>query len=188
MLIMLLLTPIEFSLISSASAAKTGSSCKKVNAKDWDGNKPIVCKKNKSGKLVWTLFGASSQTTKSSATPTPKNYPLSVSLTVLNAIVAVDGDLGTRICNGGGATYPDINANTGVEIRDGNGSLIATAVLGSSTVILNSPWGSHCVFKPAISLKKSDFYQIKIGTRYNKSFSFDDLVLENWKIELSIGK
>lgn len=177
---MVLLAPIDFSLISSASAAKTGSTCKKLNAKGWDGDKPIVCKKNKSGKLVWTKF--------ESSPTTPISYPLSIKLVVLGAVLAIgQTDFDIRVCSGGGAKYRDINSSTGVEIRDGNGSLFATGVLGSPTVILNSPWLSDCVFQPTIMLKKSDFYQIKIGTRYEKSFSFDDLVRENWKISLSIG-
>ena len=55
LLIMLLLAPIEISLISTASANEyPGSTCKKLNAKDWYGTDQIVCKKNKKGKLVWT--------------------------------------------------------------------------------------------------------------------------------------
>ena len=55
MLIMLLLAPVEFSLISSANAAKTGSNCSKLNTKSTDGNKPLICKKNAKGKLVWMI-------------------------------------------------------------------------------------------------------------------------------------
>ena len=43
-------------------AAKVGSSCSKVNSKSWDGETPIVCKKNTKGKLVWTLFSSNSGT------------------------------------------------------------------------------------------------------------------------------
>lgn len=53
-LVFSLLIPSQISLASSASAAKTGSTCTKLNTKSIDGSKPLVCKKNTSGKLVWT--------------------------------------------------------------------------------------------------------------------------------------
>jgi hypothetical protein len=53
-LVFSLLLPSQISLVSSASAAKTGSTCTKLNTKSIDGSKPLVCKKNSSGKLVWT--------------------------------------------------------------------------------------------------------------------------------------
>jgi hypothetical protein len=45
---------VGLSLMPAASAAKTGSTCTKLNTKSIDGSKPLVCKKNTSGKLVWT--------------------------------------------------------------------------------------------------------------------------------------
>ncbi len=54
MLIMLLLMPIEISLSSQASAAKTGSTCTKLNTKSTDGSVQLVCRKNANGKLIWS--------------------------------------------------------------------------------------------------------------------------------------
>ena len=177
MLIMLLVTPIEFSLISSASAAKTGSTCKKLNAKGWDGDKPIVCKKNKSGKLIWTVFGNSAST-----------YNLSISLVVYESgLNTGKPELDPPTCGFTGK-YKDLNKKTAVEVRDGNGNLLALGVLGSPTTTPNKPYNSDCLYQPIIKLKKSDFYQVKIGTRYDELFSFQNLVDEQWKIPLSIGE
>ena len=50
-----------------AQAARTGAKCTKLNAKSWDGNTPIVCKKKSKGKLKWIKFG-SGTTSKSGST------------------------------------------------------------------------------------------------------------------------
>jgi hypothetical protein len=57
-----------FTTSPNSFAEKVGSTCKKLNQKSWSGEIPIVCKKNKSGKLVWTQFSISpSQSTNKSA-------------------------------------------------------------------------------------------------------------------------
>ena len=179
LLVILLLIPLEFSLISIANATKTGSACKKVNAKGLDGKNPIVCKKNKSGKLVWTSIAVS--------TPKSVEYTLSIVLTEFNETNFTSDTDNIGLCNNGGARYKDIAATTRIEVRDGSGILLATGALGSAQVdYLGGPM-ANCVFNPMIKLKKSDFYQIKIGNRYNESFSFIELVNQKWKIELSIG-
>ncbi len=175
MLIMLLVMPIEVSLSSQASAAKAGSTCKKLNAKGWDGNKPIVCKKNKSGKLIWTVFGNSAST-----------YDLSISLVVYeSAVNSGKPELDSLTCGFIGK-YKDLNRKTAIEIRDGNGGLLALSALGSPTATPNQSYNSDCLYQPIIKLKKSEFYQVKIGTRYDKLFSFQNLIDEQWKISLAI--
>lgn len=64
--------------IPNSYAAKTGQSCKKVNAKSWDGNKPIVCKKV-NGKLIWTRFASATARGKS---PAPVSTTTSSSQTI----------------------------------------------------------------------------------------------------------
>ena len=162
----------------SANAARTGSACKKVNSKSWDGNSPIVCKKNKSGKLVWSKF--------STASPVKKTYALSVQLIEVDETLPSSNDQAVWFCDNGGKAYKDIYAATGIEVRDGNSNLLATGVLGSATVVDDGALGS-CVFQVTLDLKEADFYQIKIGRRYDKSFSFQEMVNENWKLELIIG-
>jgi hypothetical protein len=178
-LVILLLVPIEFSLISTANASKTGGTCKLVNAKGMDGKKPIVCKKNKFGKLVWTASQKSTSTTI--------EYNLSISLTENNETNFTSDTDNIGFCNNGGARYKDIAANTRVEIRDGSGNLLATGALGSAHVVYLGGLMANCIFNPIINLKKSDFYQVKIGNRYNASYSFTELVNEKWKLELSLG-
>lgn len=178
MLIMLLIVPIEVSLSSQASAAKTGSTCTKLNAKGWDGNVPIVCKKNSKGKLVWTKFNSQ---------PVATNYVLTVQLVKIGDTLSSTSPEAAGYCNTGASKYQDLNSSTGVEIRDGNGNLVATGVLGSATVIdVPGQRLGTCSFKSVFQVKKADFYQVKIGTRFNQSYSFADLEIKNWKIDLSI--
>ena len=42
------------SFMPTASAAKTGSPCNKLNSKSADGSKQLVCIKNSTGKLIWS--------------------------------------------------------------------------------------------------------------------------------------
>lgn len=178
MLIMALLAPIEFSLISPASAAKTGSTCKKLNAKGWDGEKPIVCKKNTKGKLVWTKFNSQ---------PVATNYALTLQMAKIGDTLRSTSPEAAGYCDSGGSKYQDLNSSTGVEIRDGNGNLVATGVLGSATVIdVPGQNLSTCSFESVFKVKKVDFYQVKIGTRFNQSYSFADLEKKKWRINLSI--
>jgi hypothetical protein len=195
MLLMLLLIPIEVSLSSQANAAKTGSTCKKLNAKGWDRDNPIVCKKNKSGKLVWTKFKiatAQAPTPTPTPTPTPKpmltKHKITINLSEINETLPSTDPQAIYYCNIGGRYYKDIGATTGVEIRDGSGNLLATGMLGPATVIdLPGQKVGSCIFAPVLEVVKSDFYQIKVGTRYNKSFSFADLERDKWEIQLYIG-
>jgi hypothetical protein len=178
-----LFTPAQFSLMSPASAAKTGSACKNLNSKSWDGDSPIVCKKNLSGKLVWTKFNSATNATSASS-----KYKITINLAEINETLGSSDSRAVGYCNDGGYKYQDIGATTGVEIRDGNGNLLATGVLGSATVIdVPGQALGTCSYAPVLEVKKSDFYQIKIGTRYNKSYSFADLEKANRKISLFIG-
>ena len=175
---MLLIVPIEVSISSHASAAKTGSTCKKLNAKDWDGNVPIVCKKNTKGKLVWIKFNS---------TPVATKYVLTLTLAKIGDTLRSTSPDAAGYCDSGGSKYQDITSSTGVEIRDGNGNLVATGVLGSATVIdVPGQNLSTCSFESVFKVKKNDFYQVKIGTRFNQSYSFADLEKKKWQINLSI--
>ena len=190
----------EFTLMSSASAAKTGSVCKKINSKGWDGNKPIVCKKNKFGKIVWTKFKSAPEPTfeaepASEPAPAPAKYKLTI---VLFEVDDTFGDSYLELfapvtqaeyCDLGGSKYKDINAKTSVEIRDGSASLLATGVLGPAKVEFGSNGlFKSCEFSPVFELKKSDFYQIKIGTRLNQALTFAELENEKkWTLNLTLG-
>jgi len=169
--------------IPTAHAKKIGVACKKLNTKSWDGDQPTVCKKNSKGKLVWTRFGSTTTTT---APPTQKKYEFKITLMKINSTFLSTHPDAVKSCDFG--KYPDISATTGVEIRDGSGNLLATAVLGTPRVI--DAGGSielgSCVYSPVIQVKKSDFYQIKIGKRYDKSYSFIEIVNLNWSIALTI--
>jgi hypothetical protein len=188
------------STLPSSFAAKTGSACKKLNAKGWDGENPIVCKKVKN-KLVWTKFEQKSPESltpqKSPESLTPQKSPESLTNNLQITLIEINETLAERVssevtperyCDIGGYKYRDISATTGVEVRDGNSALLATGVLGNSTVVVTDGIYGNCVFTVQLNLKQSDFYQIKIGTRYNTSFSRADLERKGWKLSLFIGR
>lgn len=179
-LLPLLLFIFLFHITPVAHAAKTGSACKKLNSKSWDGETPLVCKKV-SGKLVWTKFG--------STTTSASSNNLVITLYEIGETLPSTDPKAGWYCDNGGYRYKDVSATTGVEVRDGNSGLLATGVLGSSTVLdVEGSALGNCVYKFSTNLKKSDFYQIKIGTRYNKSYSYADLASQNWALTLYIGQ
>ena len=182
-IVFLLVSNVMF--IHSANAEKIGASCKKVNAKSWSGNTPITCKKNSKGKLVWTKFGSSS---------TPEvSYSLAVTLRELNETGPTYDPDALAICNNRGYRFPDITKTSSLEVRDANGKIMAVSLLGEATVsdalVLGSGYHSpdDCVFNFVIKLKKSDFYQFKLGDRLDQTLTFDYLVSKNWKMTLTIG-
>jgi hypothetical protein len=184
LIIFLLASNVTF--IHSANAAKIGATCKKVNAKSWSGNTPIVCKKNSKGKLVWTKFGSSSTSEVS--------YSLAVTLRELNETRPTYDPDALRICNNSGYRFPDITKTSSLEVRDANGKILAVSLLGEATVsdglVYYSGMADHpsdCIFEFVITLKKSDFYQFKLGSRLDQTLTFDYLVSKNWKLNLTIG-
>ena len=181
LMIVVLLAPVNSTLISPASASKSGTPCKTLNGKGWDGDKPIVCKKNTSGKLVWMVFSSSSKT--------KQTYPLTISLILIGETYPSEHEDAVYICDRGLGSYNDISASTGIEVKDGNSKMLATDSLGSATVIdgLTTPNRGSCAFSTKIKVKKSEFYKITVGSRYEKSFSFAELVKKKWQIELMLG-
>jgi hypothetical protein len=165
----------------AAVATQIGSACKSINAKGWSGNNPIVCKKNSRGKLVWIEFQTKAQSAK------PQN--IKIILKEIEETRQADDSRSVPYCNSGGRNFPDISSETSVEIRDGQARLLATRLLGSAKASGGNIWDdgsgqADCVFTVNLSVKRSDFYQIEIGSRYEKSFSFDDLAAMNWRLEL----
>lgn len=183
--VLIILVLFATSWIPNASAAKVGSACKMLNAKGWDGNTPIICKKNSKNKLVWSKFSPSN--------PTSSTYSLSIRLVKYYDTLQNSNSNSVNLCTAGGLKYTDVIPTTPIEIRDGSGNLIATSTLGSPTVedIVNPNsflTMGNCVYMPTIKLKVADFYQVKIGSRYSNSFSLSDLAAKGWKIELALGQ
>ena len=174
-------------------AAKTGSVCKKLNAKSWDGDIPIICAKKKN-KLIWVQFIPKVESNKNpllSPSPTPSQRTDILTITLIgiqSTFTTKEMENAMLICRTGIYKYPDINSKTGIEIRDSGGSIIAISNLGEPTIVDNS--GSslgNCVFNSKIELKKSDFYQIKIGRRFDSTYSYMELESKKWQIALTIG-
>lgn len=187
LIIFLLVSNVTF--MHSANAEKIGATCKKLNGKSWSGNTPIVCKKNSKGKLVWTKFSPS---------PAPEvSYTLAITIEEVWETSASSSSA-VSICNDYGYRFPDINKQSVIEIRDGNGKVLATSFLGDATVLDDGTYPrnrsmdwyfhtSNCVFNPVLKLKKSDFYQIRLSDRLDTVFSFEYLVSKNWQIKLWLG-
>jgi hypothetical protein len=150
------LIPSQISLMYPANAAKTGSVCKKLNLKDWDGNTPIVCKRSKSGKLVWTKFttvnpkpsisSAAAPTPKPSisspAAPTPK--PVINTITIVafrpNVFLVPESAWAQLVCDSPSSTpftpqRKDINSSTAIEIRDSQNTIVGIGQLGISRLV-----------------------------------------------------
>ena len=135
----------------SSFAVKTGSSCKKLNSKGWDGNSPVICKKNSKGKLIWTTFKETSSNTSKPTTPvTPKLFNVNVSLETGFALnrgalgAAVDPADTNRWCMTGVVFIPSLEngaqkSKVGSQIRlESNGNIVS---LGSLTsYVLNGQY------------------------------------------------
>jgi hypothetical protein len=188
LLVILLLIPLEFSLISIANATKTGSACKTVNAKGMDGKNPIVCKKNKSGKLVWTSAPKIKATQK--ATPTVVNFNGSGRLIMSQPKEGADTTpwvktdasncfalaiaLGIR-----GQVQRPISSillfsktnKVEVRITDGNGSILGVAYPEWKYIDDNT-----CSFSFKTEVPYSNFYNFAIYTKYGRDYENPNLI------------
>lgn len=171
----MLISSLSLAAAAPANAAAVGAKCSKVNAKSTAGKTPVVCKKNSAGRLVWTK------------TPVIA-YTLKIVLMEIDETLSSSNSDSVSYCNSGGYRYKDIGSDTNVQVRDGAGVLIGTTRLGSAQVV-DSDSGSSgtCVFQAKITLKKTEFYQVTIGKRYDKSFSFSELQGEGWELTLYLG-
>lgn len=87
-------------------------------------------------------------------------------------------------CRGEGG-YDDIRAGTEVVVRDGDGSILATAALEQGSRAIQS---SVCVFAFTVGgLPEADFYTVAVGRRGDLTYSFDDLEQAGWFISLELG-
>ena len=163
----------------TSNAAIQGDRCSKLNSKTTDdaSGSRLDCKKNKSGKLVWTKSKSTSVT-----------YNLNITVKKINSLSAWDpqGRPGDQQCIEGGRAFTDIAQGTKVEVRDGQNNLISVGQLKYTGGELTAPGNGNCYFKATIKLQKFSFYQVKISTRFNESYSFQDLTDNGWTIELSI--
>lgn len=202
-----LLTISFLALVTAPShAVKTGSSCKKMNAKNWDKNTPVVCKRLK-GKLVWTKFSESTSSdnsrNKPTVTPAPSPSPNTISIVIFRPGVYLlpEDDWAKDVCDAPSSTpftppRADINASTTIEIRDSQNSIVGMSILGTSTLIYPGTVirgeglaniRGICIFRTNIQVKDSDFYQIKVGNLGTfETYSKGLLQEKRWNLRMQL--
>lgn len=87
---------------------------------------------------------------------------------------------------GGQRGYGDIAPGARVTVRDGDGEVLATAALGSGTVV--GPGYQTCRFEFAVAdVPGADFYQIGIGARDPMTYSAAELKARGWQVNMTLG-
>ena len=113
------------------------------------------------------------------ASPTPSGHDISGTF----ALHAQRGNFAPNCAGGGG--YDDIRSGMGLTLRDGDGSILGTARLGSGHA---SEDRKLCLFDFEFSdVPDADFYAVEAGRRGEQAYSFDDMEAADWKLALEIG-
>lgn len=85
-------------------------------------------------------------------------------------------------CTGSGG-YDDIREGAQVVVRDGGGRTLALGSLGGGEMI-----AATCVFPFEIpGVPRSRFYSVEVSHRGEVNFSREDLVANQWVVQLSLG-
>jgi hypothetical protein len=193
MLIMALLAPVEFSLISSASAAKTGSVCKKLNSKSWDGDQPLVCKRV-SGKLKWVRFTVKASPSTPTPTPTPTKYSLSIFLSGGWKIVRNEELPARDIANCSVGKFGIINSGSNIKVTDSSNKIVGVGTVRWIVSDVKYYPGSFAYYEGTCllsgkveNLTESNFYQLTVGNVNAGTYQFADLVSKNWELRLFLN-
>ncbi len=92
------------------------------------------------------------------------------------------GDEGEYCAGNGG--YDDISSSTQVTVSNGEGNIVAVGNLGSGSV---DDIG-NCLYKFTISnIPRSKVYQFEVSHRGKVVFSHDQLVADDYEVELQLG-
>lgn len=137
------------------------------------------------------------------STPTPTTTPNVETQKLIIALGKMDGAGWARqfanssytqaqYCDSGGVIFTDINSNTPVVVKDGTGQVLASARLGSAFVAPATAPSifDSCAWRIELSVPKSVFYEISIGSRFytTRKFLMDELIKLNWKATLILSK
>lgn len=148
------------------------------------------------GILVGALaMGAIGCSTTPSASPPVTNAPAAPSPTIttytLNGYIAMPTISDQYVATGaaGSACYAvgpfqDINLGTQVFVRDESSNIIGLAELQSGTVqagTLDCTWPFSVTGVPQATI-----YQVSVGHRQGPSYSFQELVTDNWMVALHL--
>lgn len=113
------------------------------------------------------------------ASPTPAGHDITGTF----ALHAQKGNFAPNCAGGGG--YDDIRSGMGLTLRDGDGSILGTARLGSGHA---SEDRKLCLFDFEFSdVPDADFYAVDAGSRGEQTYSFDDMEAADWTLALEIG-
>ena len=190
LVIISLLSPVEYCLMSNANAAaaKAGGTCTKLNSKSTVKGYKFTCVK--SGKrLVWSK--GVKVLVKATPTPVIETNAITIILSKFaNTYPIADSRAATK-CDEGGDKFKDLYRYSGVQISDGAGIVLASGFLGSATVVTSFPnepgsMPADCIFTAVLKVKKSDFYKIKIGDRFDQVFPYSYFVEKNWQLKVGI--
>lgn len=106
-----------------------------------------------------------------------EKHDISGTIVLTDTDVEFDG-----ICSGDGG-YSDLQIGLGATVKDGAGKILATGAVGAS-----HGTGSTCVLAFVIEdVPKTDFYIVEVGHRGELTYNYDEMVGNNWELELTIG-
>lgn len=204
-----LMSSLLFFTSPSSFAAKTGSACKKINAKSWDGDTPIVCKKKK-GKLIWSKFSDSTSTSKNTK-PDSNDITFEVVIIEREAVGQIslysdqgDGSdsHGLRVCSQesirwiGGVkiiNYLKVTSATELKLKDASSVVVglekASKVSWQKTGMYTSQDGTStypkgtCSFAATFKVKAGDFFSLEIPN-FSKPIDFSRQELEKNQFRL----
>jgi hypothetical protein len=132
------------------------------------------------GLLLAAGCGGEKEKTPAATTTTVERHNISGSMELTDKdgiMEAPDGG-----CQGTGG-YDDIRLGTDVVVSDPSNRVIGTSRLGEGN------WtGDHCIFRFVVSnLPRFDFYKVEVSHRGQLTYSYQDLVSNNWAVEAELG-
>lgn len=140
-----------------------------------------------------TTTPASSPSSTTSTTESSAEHKLTGTFTVKDDDITDDDKIGPRtaggVCSGGiiSSGYSDLDSNTSVVVRDGDGKILANGHLTFGKWVKDSIWWT-CQFGIEVDgIPDADFYAIEVGRRGEQVYSRADLDERNWTLTLNLG-
>lgn len=109
----------------------------------------------------------------------------------LAPLADADGEYDKVDCSEGlpGVGYSDIHSGAQVNVANESGTTIATAILGAGRLFREGGPDDKmsCRFPFSVSVPKATFYKVSIGRRGEITSSFEEMVADNWRVEVALG-
>jgi TonB family protein len=113
-----------------------------------------------------------------------RRYTISGSLELIN-LYGISGEGNNCFGRSG---YQDIRGGTQIIIKDGSGKVLAIGKISNGRSPAWQYFQHICRFTFKISnISRTNFYSIKIGRRGEIFYSYQDLVRQNWNVNLTLG-